>query len=104
LRWSCAVDLVTFAALAAVEGDALLAAVRATFSARAGHMLPSHLPDPPDAWATPYARLAGESLLLPVTDLQAGFTLAVTFWQPVLDETAVGRHWDPRNREWVGDS
>jgi predicted nucleotidyltransferase component of viral defense system len=94
------VDLVTLATVEAVEGDALLTSVQATFSARASHDLPAALPPPPTEWAAPYVRLAGESPLTPIADLQAGFALAVAFWQPVLDGVVVGRRWQPQARTW----
>jgi hypothetical protein len=97
------VDLVIMAGLEVVEGDALLAGVWATFAARASHVLPARLPEPPAAWVAPFARLAGETSLSTSPDLQGGFALAVAFWQPVLDGTVAGRHWDPRQRAWLGD-
>ena len=94
------VDLVTLAALEAIEGDVLRASVQATFTVRASHDLPASLPFPPAQWAAPYARLARESPISTLADLQVGYALAVTFWQPFLDKTVAGRRWDPQKRDW----
>lgn len=96
------VDLAILAVLETVVGDALLASVQATFVARASHMLPARLPDPPAAWAAPYARLAGESSPTALTNLRDGFALAAAFWQPLLDGAVTGRRWHPRQRAGLG--
>jgi len=95
------VDLVTMAAVEAVEGDALLPSVRATFAVRASHDLPAVLPAPPAEWAAPYARLAGASPLATIANLQAGYALAAAFWQPFLDGMVAGRRWQPQARDWL---
>jgi Nucleotidyl transferase AbiEii toxin, Type IV TA system len=95
------IDLVTMAAVEVVEGGALLASVRATFEARASHVLPTRLPDPPVEWVASYARLAGDSPVATITDLENGFALALAFWRPFLEGVVVGRYWDPRKQEWL---
>jgi len=63
------VDLLTIASLEAVSGDLLAASVRATFDIRKTHDLPAHLPEPPDAWIGPFAKLTTEFPQATITNL-----------------------------------
>lgn len=57
------VDLVLLIDTGALDPAATVAALRLTFAQRATHPLPQALPPPPEAWATPFAALAGEVAL-----------------------------------------
>jgi predicted nucleotidyltransferase component of viral defense system len=97
------VDLVTLVALEVIEGDALTAAVRATFVVRGSHALPTKLPPPPVEWMVPYARLVSGSPVPMIADLNAGFSLAAAFRGPLLKGAVGGHCWNPREREWHND-
>jgi hypothetical protein len=96
------VDLVTMAAVEEVGSADLLASVQATFEVRASHAIPVKFPAPPAEWESSYARLAsGASQLTTISNLDDGYDLATTFWQPILDGGADGRRWNPRKRLWL---
>jgi len=98
------VDMVTIAALEAIDGTALLACIQATFAARASHDVPAVLPEPPSAWAVPYGRLAAQAPMNRQTDLPSGFALATLLWQPVFDGVVPGHRWDPRHSAWFAQN
>jgi predicted nucleotidyltransferase component of viral defense system len=94
------VDLAYIAGRDRVDGDHLTAAVQATFDARTTHPLPARLPEPPDSWTRPFARIAAEVPGGSVTDLPAGFALAAGFWDPLLGGQVAGRRWSAAGRRW----
>jgi hypothetical protein len=62
------------------EPDCIKQAIGATFRRRATHPLPGLLPEPPLAWAGPYAALA-RALGLPVSTLQEAYAYLDAYWQ-----------------------
>lgn len=94
------VDLVVIAARDAVDGEALLASLRATFGARGTHTLPARFPAPDAAWQQPFQALASQTPLSPTTELAEGFKIATLFWEPVLNGAVAGLHWEPSPRSW----
>ncbi|HEV3272800.1 MAG TPA: nucleotidyl transferase AbiEii/AbiGii toxin family protein [Candidatus Methylacidiphilales bacterium] len=54
------VDLALLLRLETLDKKRLKEAIRATFDRRNTHEVPTHLPEPPAAWATPYQTLAAE--------------------------------------------
>lgn len=95
------VDLAVIAAVESAGGPALLASLQATFDARATHPIPHDLPTPPQSWAAPFRRLAGESPLASTTDLTEAYQLLAAFWDPVLAEAVRDHTWSPNIRSWV---
>ncbi len=93
--------MVAIAAIDRVRADALTASVEATFSARGTHPVPDAFPDPPESWQLPYARLAGESLTAPTTDLGEAASLGRAFWNPLLSSEAAGLTWYPTEHTWL---
>ena len=94
------VDMITIAAMEALDGGALAEAVAATFTARTSHALPETLLKPPASWTVAFRHLASETALSPTGDLEAGYELAVRLWEPVLNRTAQGRRWHAEAMEW----
>jgi hypothetical protein len=74
------VDLVLLVQAGQLESELVKQALRATFGARATHLLPVRLPEPPEDWAEPYAALAQE-LGLPASTLEEAYTYLDTCWQ-----------------------
>jgi hypothetical protein len=74
------VDLVLLVNSGLLGLDRLKRALRATFETRDTHPLPTRLPEPPSAWAEPYAALAQE-LGLPALTLQEALTYLDDYWQ-----------------------
>jgi hypothetical protein len=93
------VDILLIASAEPIDAAALRSALEATFAARARQPLPDALPEPPQQWARPFARLAADVAL--DTDLGAGFSQAAAFLDPALANTADG-HWNPQARRWEG--
>ncbi len=92
------VDILLIAELRRMDGQALRQALEATFGKRETHALPSHLPDPPSTWATPFRRLAEETGLAYQTLTDAG-EAAQRFLDPVLRGETIGM-WDPVTWSW----
>src|SRR5207248_11256887 len=69
-------DLALLGTIRSLEAARARKALHQTFSFRKTHELPEALPAPPVAWATPYARTAGDDELPPRTLDEA--TLAAT--------------------------
>lgn len=61
-------------------------------------LLPSTLPVPPSAWATPYWRLAAE-VCIPA-DLASGHSEAAALLTPILAGTVLSATGDPDRRSW----
>jgi hypothetical protein len=93
------VDLLLLAELRAPSGEALLAAVAATFAARQTHALPSTVPQPPSAWETPFRQQAQE-LELGYQNLPDAFQAASAFLNPVLQQAVRGKSWFSLEWEW----
>jgi hypothetical protein len=94
------VDLVIIATTEQVEADRLSRSVEATFAIRGTHPIPERLPEPPQSWAQPYARIATETINLPVTDLQKAYLWAAQFWDPFLTKQVVSQAWLPDQGRW----
>lgn len=94
------VDLIIISATEKVEADRLSRSVEATFAVRGTHPIPEQLPEPPAAWAQPFAAIATEAMNLPTTDLWEGHALAAQFWDPFLVDRAVHQLWLPDQRRW----
>jgi hypothetical protein len=92
------VDIVLIAEGMIVSGPALLAALRATFSAQGSGEPPVRFPDPPSGWAAEYRRLA-EEIGLSATTLPVAIAAARRFLEPVLQGVASGA-WSPATQEW----
>jgi hypothetical protein len=94
------VDLIVIALTESVDGDRLIASVRATFDLRATHGVPGALPFPPSSWATPFSRLATPLLHERWSDLTAGSEIAAHFWNPVLSGGRTNACWRPGDLTW----
>jgi len=90
-------DIALLATIRPLEGERLRAALRRTFEFRATHPLPTSLPDPPAAWAAPYAEMARANDLV-WTTLEQLTIAARAFLNPVL----AGRDslWRPAAWTW----
>jgi hypothetical protein len=93
------VDILLLAKMRAMNAQALLKALRATFDARKTHPLPFALPDPPVNWMAPFRRLARE-IGLESESLESGMDLARRFLDPILQGQAHGQ-WDPDAWQWL---
>lgn len=91
-------DLALLASTRRFAARELRAALEATFTFRATHVLPTEVPAPPASWAAPYAALAEENAL-PWVTLVAAHEAVVSFLRPVLAGER-GR-WDPVNAMWA---
>jgi hypothetical protein len=74
------VDLVLLVSSDLIKPEHVKRALRATFETRDTHSLPTHLPEPPPAWAESYAALAHE-LELPALTLQDAHAYLDGYWQ-----------------------
>lgn len=92
------VDIDLVAGAASVDARRLRMALEDTFAGRARQDLPVKLPEPPADWRAPFARLARE-LALP-RNVDAGFKLAATFLDPVLDRPGLHAVWSPEKTAW----
>jgi predicted nucleotidyltransferase component of viral defense system len=92
------VDILLIESSATITAEDLRGALQRTFAERARQPLPSSLPPPPTTWADPYKRLA--TTVEVESDLNAAFTRAATFLDPVLAGHAHGQ-WDTHRGEWV---
>lgn len=92
------VDILLIARLGPIDARALRQALEATFAGRGSHALPSHMPDPPSTWSTPFRRLAGEVGVESRT-LGDAAEAARRFLDPVLHGEADGT-WDPVGWSW----
>lgn len=92
------VDLVLIASSEAIAAGALRRALEETFTTRATHTLPPHLPPPPLLWDIPYRKLATEVGLDP--NLTSGHLAASRFLDPILAHDTTGGLWDPTSQTW----
>ncbi|WP_112650106.1 nucleotidyl transferase AbiEii/AbiGii toxin family protein [Mycobacterium xenopi] len=99
-RYRDLVDLALYAGDVDVDADQLRDALRARAAAR-GQPLPTHL-DVPDAWETPYRRVASKTTLQPALHNATTAAEAVGAWlNPVLaGEIQAGCVWDHRSGVW----
>ena len=91
-------DLALLATAQPIEAQRLRAALEQTFSFRNTHPLPERVPDPPAAWAMPYAAMAREDRLAWAT-LDAVTAAARAFLDPVL-AGGVDAIWEPDGWAW----
>lgn len=83
-----------------LKADELASDLRTVFEIRDTHHLPRSLPELPDDWTRPFARLADEVELR--IDLDAAARRSRLLVDPVLQGSATGR-WDPDRVEWRAD-
>jgi Nucleotidyl transferase AbiEii toxin, Type IV TA system len=93
-------DLALIATAGPLEASRLRSAIEQTFSFRATHDVPEHLPVPPETWETPYATIAREDQLRWPTLMEV-FEAARAFLDPVLAGTS-DAHWAPSGWSWTG--
>ncbi len=93
------VDILLMAELGSLSGDRLTEALAATFEARQTHPLPNVLPQPPASWDAPFRRLARE-LELGYLTLAEAFHAAGAFLNPMLQQAARAKIWQPASWEW----
>jgi len=74
------VDLVLLIHTTELEPEYVRQALAATFATRSTHLMPGRFPQPPSAWAEPYASLAHE-LRLPAPTLSEAHTYLEDYWQ-----------------------
>jgi len=92
------VEILLIAGAKAIEATALRDAMERTFETRSRQPLPKALPEPPDDWRRPVARLAAEVGI--EADLHAAFQQVAEFLDSVLADAARGR-WDPSSWSWT---
>jgi hypothetical protein len=92
------VDLVLIAESIAIPADQLALAIRAIFTARATHSVPTSLPRPPAEWRTAYKKMAEQVGI--ESDLNAAFSVAASLLNHVLEEHLPGGTWNPTSRTW----
>ncbi len=91
-------DIALLASVETIEAARLQAALEQTFSFRKTHATPAALPEPPAAWASPYAAMAREDHLVWPT-LEEAASAAKKFLDPVLGGLADGA-WNPARWAW----
>jgi hypothetical protein len=94
-------DIALLATIQALDAKRVRAALEQTFAFRKTHPVPASLPDPPLAWATPYAAMAREDQL-EWASLADVTTAAQTFLDTVL-AGALAATWDPAAWRWEHD-
>jgi hypothetical protein len=92
-------DIALLATAQRIAATRLRQALEQTFSFRKTHSLPAKLPEPPPAWATPYAAMAREDQLAWAT-LDEVTRAAKAFLDPVLAGND-GAAWNPETWIWV---
>jgi len=92
------VDILLIEGSSPVDASELRQAPKRTFVERSQLQPPASLPPPPPAWAEPYGRLAREVGV--EADLDAAFSRAAAFLDPVLNGQATG-HWDTGTGNWM---
>lgn len=92
------VDLAIIAESSQLDASYLRAALERTFTIRTGAELPPRTPPPPDAWSTPYRRLARDVGI--TIDMGAAYQAVARMLDPVLAGMARGI-WDPAQGEWL---
>jgi hypothetical protein len=92
-------DLALLATAGAIEAASLRTAIETTFAFRKTHDVPALVPDPPAAWATPYAQMALDDQL-PWAGLDDLFTRVRAFLDPLLAASA-SPSWSPVDWRWA---
>jgi predicted nucleotidyltransferase component of viral defense system len=92
-------DLALIATAGIIDAGRLRHAIVQTFDFRDTHSFPTHLPDPPETWAMPYAAIAKEDQLQWPTLIEV-VNAAVTFLNPILNNSQV-KTWDPITWRWM---
>ena len=92
-------DIALLAEAGVLDGSSVVRAIAETFAHRATHPAPLRLPDPPEAWAPAYKRMAEEEGL-PWADLASLIVALRAFLEPVLN--GVQGTWDPATWRWDG--
>jgi hypothetical protein len=93
------VDLVLISSTAEFDADRLRHAIDRTFASRNTRSVPEFVPEPPESWASPYRKLAGEIGLDP--SVAVGQKSSAAFLDPILSGNALtGARWDPREGAW----
>ncbi len=93
-------DLALLARVRPIDAVTLRDALDRTFAHRAVHTVPTEVPDPPEAWRVPYARLARRDRL-PWIDLAAVAETTRAFLDPVL--SGGGGLWSPSAWRWEAE-
>ncbi len=91
-------DLALLAMTREIDAVRLKAAFEQTFSFRGTHSLPYFVPEPPETWHQPYAKMAREDAL-PWLTLDALTTAVRAFLGPVLASAHAGT-WVPETWTW----
>jgi hypothetical protein len=91
-------DLALLGTIRPLDAARVREAIERTFGSRRVHPVPSRLPSPPEAWTTPYARMA-ELDDLPWRTLAEVESVARAFLDPLLSSER-GRRWDPGTWSW----
>lgn len=91
-------DLALLGTIRELDGDRLREALDRTFTFRSTHAVPTSLPEPPDAWADVYRRMAFEDGL-EWRDLPALVTAVRSFLNPILGK-AQHLRWSPSRWQW----
>jgi hypothetical protein len=86
-------DLALLGTIRPLDAARVREAIERTFGSRRVHPVPARLPSPPEAWTTPYARMA-ELDDLPWRTLAEVEAVARAFLDPLLSAKR-GRRWDP---------
>ncbi|NVJ09192.1 nucleotidyl transferase AbiEii/AbiGii toxin family protein [Myxococcus sp. AM001] len=91
-------DLALLAMTREIDSMRLRAAFEQTFSFRGTHPLPYFVPEPPEPWREPYAKMAREDVL-PWLTLDALAAAVRAFLGPVLANSQAGT-WAPETWTW----
>jgi len=92
------IDILLIASAEPINAAGLRESLERTFERRGRQALPDALPTPPPDWKQPFRRLAADVGL--DTDLDAAFSKATDFLDPVLGGLASGQ-WDPATKQWI---
>lgn len=92
------IDILLLADIGTIDGNNLRKAIRATFSAKDTHPLPTSVPTPPSDWSRGFTRMAHEVGLADLT-LNNAYQLIQDFLYPVLTNTETGT-WDRETQKW----
>jgi hypothetical protein len=91
-------DLALLASTRALDASVLREALQLTFAFRNTHVVPTALPPPPPAWASPYAKMAAEDALTWGT-IDAVEEAVRAFLGPILAGDAI-TIWIPATWRW----
>ncbi len=91
-------DLALLGTIRPLDAARVREAIERTFGSRRVHPVPARLPSPPEAWTTPYARMAKLDDL-PWRTLAELESVARAFLDPLLSSER-NRRWDPVSWSW----